>query len=32
MELVDAIAAGNEAGAVERVARNLNSCAEWLQE
>ncbi|SDP26259.1 transcriptional regulator, GntR family [Arthrobacter sp. ok909] len=31
-ELVDAIAARDEAAAVESVTRNLNSCAEWLQE
>ncbi|MDF9751206.1 FadR/GntR family transcriptional regulator [Arthrobacter sp. ES3-54] len=31
-ELVAAIAARDEAAAVESVTRNLNSCAEWLQE
>ena len=31
-ELVDAIEAHNEAAAVDSVNRNLNSCAEWLQE
>ncbi|MET4093906.1 FadR/GntR family transcriptional regulator [Arthrobacter sp. UYCu712] len=31
-ELVDAIAGRDEAAAVESVTRNLNSCAEWLQE
>jgi DNA-binding FadR family transcriptional regulator len=30
-ELVDAIAARDEAAAVESVHRNLNSCAEWIQ-
>jgi DNA-binding FadR family transcriptional regulator len=31
-ELVAAIAARDEAAAVESVTRNLNSCAEWLRE
>ncbi|WP_230008528.1 FCD domain-containing protein, partial [Microbacterium sp. Bi128] len=31
-ELVAAIAARDEAAAVESVTRNLNSCAEWLQD
>lgn len=31
-ELVEAIAGRDEAAAVESVTRNLNSCAEWLQE
>ncbi|HSN36179.1 MAG TPA: FCD domain-containing protein, partial [Arthrobacter sp.] len=31
-ELVDAIAARNETAAVDSVHRNLNSCAEWLQQ
>jgi DNA-binding FadR family transcriptional regulator len=31
-ELVDAIEAHNETAAVNSVHRNLNSCAEWLQE
>ena len=31
-ELVDAIAERNETAAVDSVHRNLNSCAEWLQQ
>ena len=31
-ELVDAIAAHDETAAVESVHRNLNSCAEWIQQ
>jgi DNA-binding FadR family transcriptional regulator len=31
-ELADAIAARDEAAAVDSVSRNLNSCAEWLQD